>query len=151
MLLTKGQRQLIEKSIKDFEFIKNEITEKVKLNYDLEKIKDYLDRLKGIDICNEIDHYVDFYYNELNLSIYFDEKEIRLLDSIGIYDSSIENYLIEYYTLDGVKGLLSKDIYAELIDEIKNYKELKGLKECKANLNISDKKRNIIQFIQDNL
>lgn len=148
MLLSKGQRQLIEKSIKDFEFIKNEITEKVKLNYDLEQIKDFLNRIKGIDICNEIDHYVDFYYNELNLSIYFDEKEIRLLDSIGIYDSSIENYLIENYTLNGVKSLLSKDIYTELIDEIKTYKELK---ECKANLNVSDKKRNIIKFIEENL
>jgi hypothetical protein len=148
MLLNNAQKRLIDSAIKDYYFIKSEIEEKIKQNYDADRLKEYLNKLKGIEIYQDEDDYIDFYYNDLNLTIVHNEKKFELCNSVSIYDKNIEGYLFECVTIEAVEEDLKRDIYEQISQELKRYKQMK---ESKFSYDLESRKQEIITFILENL
>ena len=148
MLLNNTQKRLIDNAIKDYYFIKNEIEEKIIQNYDADRLKEYLNKLKGIEIYNDGDDYIDFYYNDLNLTIVHNETKFELCNSVSIFDKSIEYYLFECVTIETIEEDLKRDIYEQISLELKRYKQMK---ESKFSYDLESRKQEIITFILENL
>jgi len=148
MLLNNAQKRLTEKGIEDYYFIKSEIDEKIKLNYDADKLKQFLNRFKGIEIYQDEDDYIDFYYNDLNLTLIHNETDYRLCNSISLFDKTTDQYLFECNTIEYLKDQLEKDVFTQLSEEIVRYKDMK---ESTFVYNLDSKKKEIIKFIEDNL
>ena len=101
MNFTDRQKELIKISLKDFEYIKNEINYLIEKGRNLSEILDYLREVSGIEIIHfELDNkdfrYIDFnYYNIDNSVIEDNKKGLRVQETIEIYDNVNQEYLIE--------------------------------------------------------
>ena len=128
MYLNKRQIDIVLKALKDYDFIKEEIENKIKKGYSMKELCDYLGRFKDIDITNfdKCDEYtyIDFLYKDINTYISYKENEtIKVSNTLEIYDSVKGEYIIEDW-------LTKKDYMYEIGIVALNRIE-KALKYCK--------------------
>jgi hypothetical protein len=152
MLLSNAQIRLTEKALKDYDFIKGEIDEKIKKGYTLKQLDDFISKFNGIEVYNleEEEGYLDFYYNALNSSIVKSDNVISLVDNLSIYDKTTSDYVFTDVTRDYVDHMINSDVFELLCEELDNYKILKN-NNFTYKTNLEDRKKNIIKFIEENL
>ena len=103
MKLDTRQLELIKQAIKDFNYIKEEITNLINKGKDLQFMLEYLELIDGVEITNaELDNknfnYVDFYYYNLSVSVVKDsDKPIQFQNGFELYDNDKNEWLIEDY------------------------------------------------------
>ena len=102
MYLNKIQIDIVLEGLKNYDFITDEINNKIVKGYNLEEIADFLTRFKDIEItnfdkCNEIT-YLDFIYKNINTSVIKNENDkvsLKVSNVLEIYDEERQEYIIE--------------------------------------------------------
>ena len=100
MFLDRRQIELIKKSIEDYNFIKEEIENKIQKGFSLEEISTFLTRFKDIEITNLDgilgDRYLDFLYKDINTCVCETTKKgIFMGTTFEIYDRLNSEYIVE--------------------------------------------------------
>ena len=130
MYICDRQKEIVKKALKDYDFIKEELENKIKKGYDLNELSKFLCRFKDIEITNlEIYDdigYLDFLYNDINTSAIYnaDKKTIKVSETMEIYDKVKYEYIVEDF--------LTKEEYIKMLFKTKEmyFDELvKNLKE----------------------
>lgn len=118
MKLDNRQLELIRNSLKEFEYIKTEINYLIEKGRNLENILDYLRHINEIeltncDLNNKDFKYIDFIYGNINASVIKDKnKGLRVQEGIEIYDTEIQDYLIDdWLSIKEWENILEKGEY----------------------------------------
>jgi len=114
MILDKRQKEIIKKALDDYDFMKEEITNKIDKGYTIDDLSVFLTRFKDIEITNIEKYddygYLDFLYKDLNMCVMFDtDKGLRVSNTFEIYDKKIYEYIVEDF--------LTKEEYTKLINK----------------------------------
>ena len=134
MFLDKRQIELIKKSIEDFNFIKEEIENKIKNGYNLEEISTFLNRFKDIEItsldCINGDSWLDFLYKDISACVCdTKEKGLYVGSTFEIYDKKNYEYIVEdLLTVKEYENLINtpkEEMIADAIHNLKYYESQK--------------------------
>lgn len=160
MYLDIRQKKIVRKAIEDYDFIKSELDNKIKEDYNLEELSEFLVRFKGIEISELDDYgseddyeseyaYLDFLYNDINTCVVWEkDKGIRVSNTFEICDKEKHEYIVEDF--------LTKEEYQKMLDRTREenleylvatlkYYESRDLKddyECYKN--------EVISFLKEN-
>ena len=153
MYLDERKKKIVRKAIEDYEFIKEELENKIKQNYNLEELSEFLLKFKGtcienLDTDSDIECYLDFEYNDVNMCCIWDtDKGLRVSNLYEIYDKEKEEFLSEdWLTTDDYKKWLNKTREEELENLVVQLKYC----ECKGLVDYSSYEREIINFLKMN-
>lgn len=163
MLFNEKEKEIVRKALKDYDFIKEEIDNRIKQNYDLNDLHKFLLEFKHIDITNiEIKDdygYLDFMYNDLNMYVGYDNglgicndelenHKIRVSNTFEIYNKEKCEYIIEdFCTKEEYQKYLENTKEKELqnrIDKLKYLEEKNLMSDYKA------QSLYIIDFLKNN-
>lgn len=151
MLLTKKEMEIVEKSFKDYEFMKyacEKLITKQDTDYDNDKIADIISKIKGTDVYCTEDGYIDFYYNGLSLCYYNHDDQHYLSSGLSIWNSDTEDYIYEC----GDYNCIKNDLFDNRDDNAYYMlsKAIDKLRKNKSN-NISNSylKKEIVNYIED--
>lgn len=153
MILDKRQKELVKKALDDYDFIKEEITNKIAKGYDIDDLSIFLTRFKDIEISNiekyDDYEYLDFLYKDLNMCVMFDtDKGLRVSNTFEIYDKKTCEYIVEdFLTKDEYTKLINKTREEELEDMIATLKYYDS-HNLEADYKIYTNK--IISFLKEN-
>lgn len=152
-MLMMGHRtkKVIEQGVYDYNFIKEELEEKIKKDYNMEELAEYLTRFKEIEITSFGDVgeeiYLDFIYKSVNAYVYYKDGVISVGKAFEIFDKDRETYVIDEW--------LEESNYIELLNTTKE----EQLKEAILDLEfykdndlgeLFDKKvKELIQFVRE--
>lgn len=127
MIIDVRQRALILNAINDYNFIKEEIEQRIKKGDDLKELSSFISKFRGTEITNLEDYeeyaYLDFIYQDLNMSIYWDlEKGTFVRKTFEIFDKDNNGYVVEDFLsieeyekmLNTSKEQMLKDAVADL-------------------------------------
>lgn len=155
IIFNEKEKEIVRKALKDYDFMKEEIDNRIKQNYDLNDLYNFLLEFKHIDITNLEVHddygYLDFMYKDLSMSVYYDKIEnwaIQVGNTFKIYNSEKCEYIIEdFCTKEEYQKYLENTKEKELQNRID---KLKYLEE--KNLMIAYKTQSlyIIDFLKNN-
>ena len=158
MYLDLRQKEIVKKALEDYDFIKEEIDEKIAKNYNLEELSKYLVRLSNdIEVSNLEDYteyaYLDFIYKDLNMCICWDVKKgIRVSSTFEIYDKTMQEYVVEdFLSKEDYQAMLDRsreDNLQELVATLKWYDSNNKNKAFSAAYDAQVKK--IISFLKEN-
>lgn len=164
MILNNRRKKLIEESMQDYAFINrflnNEINE-MRSSLNDEDLLEYLSKsilrfkdseitnLENYDNENTYHGYLDFIYKNINMCVYYDEKdEVIVGKAFEIYDKLTNEYIIEdYLTIEEYSKMLNTDKETELanaIVDLKYYDNGKYIDSYNA------KRDEIIEFLKEN-
>ena len=88
---------IFRRVISDYDLLKKEIDERIEKGYNLENLHDYIRHLSSCSISSyEENEYIDFYYCDMLVSIYNDNNELYLGDTIEIWNDE-DMYHIEVF------------------------------------------------------
>lgn len=155
MILDKRQKELVKQAINDYDFIKEELQNKIAKGYNMEDLSIFLTHFKDIEISNIETYddygYLDFLYKDINTFVIYEkdkEQQLRVSNDFEIYDKQTCEYIVEDY--------LTKDAYIELINKTKE-EELEELIQCLKYYDSHDMelayrnyKDKIISFLKEN-
>lgn len=156
MFLDNRQKELIKNAIKDYNFMKDEIEQKIERGYTLKEISDFICNFRDVEITNLEDYhseygYLDFYYKDVSMCVGFDkcfeEKKKRVNKGFQIYDKETYTYIIEDW--------LSVEEYEELMntpkDEMLRYiiSDLKYYESTGKSADYEECKEKIIKFLKE--
>ena len=153
MLLTKKEIEIVDKAIKDYEFMKyacdNLITKYYTDNYDSTKIKEILERIKGVDVYCIEDGYIDFYYNGLSLCYYNNENQHYLGSGLSIWNNDAEEYIYECVDYNAIKNDIVDNKNEDNIYCLLNKATEKIRENKEKNYGTEYLKKEMIRFIED--
>lgn len=144
MYLDNRQKQIVTNSLKDYDFIKNEIESKLNLqNCELEDISRFLGKFdyKELEITNLEKYkdyaYLDFIYKDLNMCVMWERfKGNRVSPTFEIYDKERQSYIVEdFLTKEEYKEILNtkrEDNLEDLVGTLKWY-EARNMKNAYEN------------------
>lgn len=153
MILTKKQKNLVKNALIDYDFMKEEIENKIALNYTIDDLSVFLTRFKDIEITNLEKYtdytYLDFLYKDLNMCIMFDkDKGTRVSSTFEIYDKTTCEYIVEdFLTKEDYLKLINKtreEELEELVSTLKYYDSNNSEQAYKEYIN------KIINFLKEN-
>lgn len=153
MILDRRQKELVKKALEDYDFIKEEITNKINKGYDVDKLSIFLTRFKDIEITNlekyDDYEYLDFLYKDLNMCVMFDtDKGLRVSNTFEIYDKKTCEYIVEdFLTKEDYTSMINKTKEEELEDMVATLKYYDSTNMELAYKNYKDK---IIIFLKEN-
>ena len=126
MFLDKNDMEMIINGINNYQFIKEELTEKIKKGYSLEQLENYIRKLKGTEITGTSDYedikYLDFIYDNVNMYIQEElDNGIKVSERFEIYNTKEHCYIVEdFLTLKEYEDMLNESkeekIKSALID-----------------------------------
>lgn len=127
MIIDVRQRALILNAINDYNFIKEEIEQRIKKGDNLEELSNFIVKFKGTEITNLEDYeecaYLDFKYQDVSMSVCWEsEKGTYVGERFEIFDEENNNYVVEDFLsikeyeklLDTPKEQMLKDAVADL-------------------------------------
>ena len=153
MILDKRQKELVKNALEDYDFMKEEITNKISKGYDIDDLSIFLTRFKDIEITNiekyDDYEYLDFLYKDLNMCIVFDtDKGLRVSNTFEIYDKKTCEYIVEdFLTKDEYTNLINKTREEELEDMIVTLKYYDS-HNLEGDYKLYEKK--VINFLKEN-
>lgn len=137
MIIDVRQRALILNAINDYNFIKEEIEQRIKKGDNLEELSSFISKFKGTEITNLEDYgqyaYLDFIYQDLNMSVCWDlEKGTYVGKSFEIFDKDNHGYVVEdFLSIEEYEKMLNTPKEQMLRDAVVDLKffEANGYKE----------------------
>lgn len=131
MIKEERQVKLVVEAIKDYKFISMllnckllQIKDVRNIEETFKELRDILDRVKGTDITNyEVDGeyaYLDFLYNNVNMSVYVDDGIIKVGRTFEIWDTKNDEYIVDDF--------MTMEAYEELITKYYKEKDLERIK-----------------------
>ena len=153
MYLDERQKKIVVDALKDYNFIKEEIENRIRQDYNLEELSKFLVRFKDIEISNieEYDDigYLDFIYKDVNTCVIWEyQKGLRVSNTLEIYDKEQMEYIIEdFCTIEEYEKMLNRTREENLNDLVATlkYYESRGLE---ADYKAYSKK--VISFLKEN-
>ena len=152
MFLDRRQKEIVKAALNDYDFIKEEIEEKIQKNYNLEEISEFLVKFKGIEITGSSDYedeaYLDFNYNNVNMYVAWNkEKGIFVNTTFEIWDADKQEYIIEDFNNKSYyKNLIEKPkelVIADLVADLKHYDS------CNKKEQYENCKNEIIHYLKE--
>lgn len=134
MFLDRRQIELIKNAIEDYNFIKEEIENKIKKGYNLEEISVFLNRFKDIEITSldsiNGDSWLDFLYKDISTCVCSTkEKGIYVGSTFEIYDKKNYEYIVEdLLTVKDYENLMNtpkEEMIADAVHNLKYYESHK--------------------------
>ena len=137
MIIDVRQRALILNAINDYNFIKEEIEQRIKKGDNLEELSNFIVKFKGTGITNLEDYeecvYLDFMYKDVSMSVYWVlEKGTYVGETFEIFDEDNNNYVVEdSLSIEEYKKMLNTPKEKMLEDAVADLKffESHNLKE----------------------
>lgn len=136
MYLDKRQKNIVKQALNDYDFIKEELNEKINKDYNMEDLSIFLTRFKDIEITNfdiyDDFGYLDFIYKDINTCVIWSKDAgIRVSNTLEIYDKIKMEYIVEdFLTVDEYVEMINRtkeEILDEFIDRL-NYCDTHDLK-----------------------
>ena len=154
MYLDSRQKAIVKKAIEDYDFIKEEIDEKIAKGYNLEDLSIYLVRLgrKDIEITNLETYkdyaYLDFLYKDLNMCVMWErDKGIRVSSTFEIYDKENNAYIVEdFLTKEEYEKMLNRTREENLQDLVAT---LKWYDSRDMQIAYKEQERKVINFLKE--
>lgn len=154
MYLDNRQKEIVKKALSDYDFIKEEIDEKIAKGYNLEELSTYLVRLnKDIEISNLDGYddyvYLDFLYKDLNMCVYWEKNNaIRVSNTFEIYDKESGEYIVEdFLTKEEYEKMLNRTREENLQDLVATLKWYES-RDLQADYKSYEKE--VINFLKEN-
>ena len=155
MYLDSRQKAIVKKALEDYDFIKEEIDEKIAKGYNLEDLSIYLVRLgrKDIEITNLESYgdyaYLDFLYKDLNTCVMWErDKGISVSSTFEIYDKEKDAYIVEdFLTKEEYEKIIGKTREEELEELVQS---LKWYESRNLQLGYKEQERKVINFLKEN-
>lgn len=137
MIIDVRQRALILNAINDYNFIKEEIEQRIKKGDNLEELSSFISKFKGTEITNLENYeeyaYLDFIYQDLNMSVCWDlEKGTYVGKTFEIFDKDNNGYVVEdFLSIEEYEKMLNTPKEQMLEDAVVDLKffEANGYKE----------------------
>lgn len=107
--------EIFKRVIKDYELLKNDINEKIEKGYTIENLEDYVRHLSSCNITNtrisndikKYDwEYIDFNYCDMCVSIYQENGNVYLGNSIEVWDDKNCAYIGYFNNINDLKNIL---------------------------------------------
>lgn len=100
---------IFRRVISDYDLLKKEIDERIEKGYNLENLHDYIRHLSSCSISNyEENEYIDFYYCDMLVSIYNDNNELYLGDTIEIWNDEDMYYIGVFNNIKEIKEAIRR-------------------------------------------
>lgn len=154
MYLDNRQKEIVKKALEDYNFIKEEIDEKIAKDYNLEDLSIYLVRLtKDTEITNLESYddyaYLDFLYKDLNMCVMWErDKGIRVSSTFEIYDKEKKEYIVEdFLTIEDYNKMLNRTREENLQDLVST---LKWYDSRDMQVAYKEQERKVINFLKEN-
>lgn len=137
MIIDVRQRALILNAINDYNFIKEEIEQRIKKGDNLEELSSFISKFKGTEITNLEDYeeyaYLDFIYQDLNMCVCWElEKGTYVGKTFEIFDKDNNGYVVEdFLSIEEYEKMLNTPKEQMLRDAVVDLKffEANGYKE----------------------
>jgi hypothetical protein len=158
MLLNRRRKELIKKAMSDYAFMSRLLTNEIAEVQDtlsneeiLNKLSDLICKIKGTEITNletyEGEGYLDFNYNNVNMSVAYNDKPLHVSNTFEIYDDKTCEYVIEdWETLDWYAKYIETPREQVLADAVV---DLKFYESNNHKLQYDDLKEELINFIKE--
>lgn len=154
MLFNEKEKEIVKKAISDYDFMREEIENKINKNYTLEDLSNFILRFTNVTISNLEEEktygYLDFYYNDVSMFVGYDynskNHKIHVGDTFEIYNKEKEEYIIEdFCTKKEYQDYLENTKEKELQTRIN---KLKYLEEKELKVDYNAQKEYIIDFLK---
>ena len=153
MYLDERQKKIVRNAIEDYNFMKEQLEEKIKKDYNLEELSKFLVRFKDVEITNLESYddvgYLDFIYKDVNMCCVWTSKDnVYVSKTFEIYDRVKMEYIIEdFCTIEEYEKMLNRTREENLNDFVAQLKwyENRGLE---ADYKAYSKK--VISFLKEN-
>jgi len=154
MYLDNRQKAIVKKALEDYDFIKEELDEKIAKDYNLEDLSIYLNKYsKDVEITNLESYndyaYLDFLYKDLNMCVMWErDKGIRISATFEIYDKEKKEYIVEdFLTREEYINMLNRTREENLQDLVAT---LKWYDSSNMKIAYEEQERKVINFLKEN-
>jgi len=154
MYLDNRQKAIVKKALEDYDFIKEELDEKIAKDYNLEDLSIYLNKYsKDVEITNLESYndyaYLDFLYKDLNMCVMWErDKGIRVSATFEIYDKEKKEYIVEdFLTREEYINMLNRTREENLQDLVAT---LKWYDSSNMKIAYEEQERKVINFLKEN-
>ena len=143
MLITNREKEIIEKNLKEYNYLKS-LFDKMEFK-ELAEVDEFLKRFKDADVYNldKTEGYLDFYYKDLSLCVSKCDEVIKLCDCISVWDKDKDEYIFEYNSIGYIEEQLNMDKYDAVKEQLNRMKNVEN-----AKMNISSYKTELVNYIQ---
>lgn len=152
MIIDVRQRAVILNAINDYNFIKEEIEQRIKKVDNLEELSTFIVKFKGTEITNlesyEEYAYLDFIYEDVNMCVCWDlEKGTYVGKTFEIFDKDNNGYVVEdFLSIEEYEKMLNTPKEQMLKDAVADLKFFER-SNCKENYDIQLDK--IVRFLKE--
>lgn len=152
MIIDVRQRALILNAINDYNFMKEEIEQRIKKGDNLEELSTFIVKFIGTEITNLENYeeyaYLDFIYQDVNMSVCWDlEKGTYVGKTFEIYDKNNNGYVVEdFLSIEEYEKMLNTPKEKMLEDAVVDLKFFES-NGCKENYDIQLDK--IVRFLKE--
>ena len=158
MYIDLRQKEIVKKAIEDYDFIKEEIDEKIAKDYNLKELSKYLVKLSNdVEITNLEDYhseyaYLDFMYKNLNMYVSWDvEKGVRVSPTFEIYDKDMQEYIVDdFLSKEEYQAMLNRSREDNLEDLVATLKFYDSNKNKAYSVDYNAQVKKIINFLEEN-
>lgn len=130
MIIDARLRALILNAINDYNFIKEEIEQRIKKGDSLEELSNFIVKFKGTEITNLESYkeyaYLDFIYKDVNTCVCWElEKGTYVGKTFEIYDKDNNSYVVEdFLSIEEYEKILNtpkEDMLRDAVVDLKFY------------------------------
>lgn len=153
MYLDERQKKIVKRGIEDYNFIKEQLEEKIKKGYTLEDLSVFLTRFKDIEITNLESYddtaYLDFIYKDVNTyCMWTPEDNVIVSSSFEIYDKDMKEYIVEdYWSIEKYEKMLNRTREENLNDFVL---QLKWYESRNLDADYKAYCKKVISFLKEN-
>ena len=101
---TENEIEILKRVVIDYENIKNEINNKIQNGINYKDLQTYIESLDTCNFTNVCEKYTDFNYKDMTISIYNDENDLYLGDTIEVYNDKEICLLDTFNNIEEIKN-----------------------------------------------